>query len=179
VDTLLVRRGSQLLDREDGEMRAVFMKGYTEHLAVTFNSAIDSVRHDGPLFHLSISHDDSAPSNRDSEALLYCIGRVPNSDHIGIANTDLKPNARRCEPEKTHLRQASASRRSNKEGFEGSATILPSKRRDLSAPCRTRTCDPRIRNSLLPWSAMILYDATCAPRKPLDPVLKRIRRQNF
>ena len=26
---------------------------------------------------------------------------------------------------------------------------------------------------------MILYDPTCAPRKLLDPVLKRIRRQNF
>jgi mycothione reductase len=94
VDTLLVVRGSQLLDREDGETRAVFMKGFTEHVSVTFNSAIDSVTHDGSLFHLAISHDDSAPSNRDSEALLYCIGRVPNSDHIGIANSDLKPNAR-------------------------------------------------------------------------------------
>jgi dihydrolipoamide dehydrogenase len=94
VDTLLVVRGGQLLDREDGETRAVFMKGFTEHVPVTFNSAIDSVRHDGSLFHLAIRHDDSASSNRDSEALLYCIGRVPNSDHIGIANTDLKPNAR-------------------------------------------------------------------------------------
>jgi mycothione reductase len=26
--------------------------------------------------------------------LLFCIGRVPNSDNIGIQNTDLKPNAR-------------------------------------------------------------------------------------
>ncbi len=31
---------------------------------------------------------------RDSEALLFCIGRVPNSDNIGIQNTDLKPTAR-------------------------------------------------------------------------------------
>jgi dihydrolipoamide dehydrogenase len=44
-------------------------------------------------FHVRIAHADGTQSGRDSEALLFCIGRVPNSDNIGIENTDLKPNA--------------------------------------------------------------------------------------
>ena len=94
VDTLLVVRRDQLLDREDNETRAVFMKGFTRRVPVTFNSKIASATHDGARFHITIVHADGAQSDRDSEALLFCIGRVPNSDSIGIENTDLKPNAR-------------------------------------------------------------------------------------
>src|SRR5215469_2105062 len=94
VETLLVVRRDQLLDREDNETRAVFVKGFTRRVPVTFNSKIASATHDGSRFHITIVHADGAQSDRDSEALLFCIGRVPNSDNIGIENTDLKPNAR-------------------------------------------------------------------------------------
>jgi mycothione reductase len=93
VDTLLVVRRDQLLEREDNETRAVFMKGFATRVPVTFNSTIASATHDGSRFHIRITHADGAQSERDSEALLFCIGRVPNSDNIGIENTDLKPNA--------------------------------------------------------------------------------------
>jgi mycothione reductase len=104
VDTLIVVRGSQLLDREDAETRAVFMKGFTERVSVRFNSTIASVAHDGSLFHITMRHDDGAHSRLDSEALLFCIGRVPNSDNIGIQNTDLKPTARGYVETDDHLR---------------------------------------------------------------------------
>jgi mycothione reductase len=94
VDTVMIVRGGQLLDREDAETRAVFMKGFTGRVAVEFNSTIASATHDGTLFHLGIAHADGTYSKRDSEALLFCIGRVPNSDNINIQNTDLKPTAR-------------------------------------------------------------------------------------
>src|SRR5260370_38360684 len=93
VDTLLVVRRDQLLDREDNETRAVFMKGFATRVAVTFNSTIASATHDGSRFHIRISHADGTQSERDSEALLFSIGRVPNTDNIDIENTDLKPNA--------------------------------------------------------------------------------------
>ena len=93
LDTLLVVRRDQLLDREDNETRAVFMKGFAARVPVTFNSTIASATHDGLRFHVRIAHADGTQSGRDSEALLFCIGRVPNSDNIGIENTDLKPNA--------------------------------------------------------------------------------------
>jgi mycothione reductase len=104
VDTLIVVRSDQLLDREDAETRAVFMKGFTERVSVTFNSTIASVRYDGSRFHVGIAHVDGTHSNRDSEALLFCIGRLPNSDNIGIQNTDLKPNARGYVESDDHLR---------------------------------------------------------------------------
>ena len=94
VDTLLVVRRDQLLDREDSEIRATFRKGFTGRVSVMFNSKIKSAAHDGSRYRLTIAHADGTTSERDSEALLYCIGRVPNSDNIGIENTDLKPNAR-------------------------------------------------------------------------------------
>jgi mycothione reductase len=93
VDTLLVVRRDQLLDREDNETRAVFMKGFSNRVPVTLNSTIASATHDDSRFHIRIAHADGTQSERDSEALLFCIGRVPNSDNIGIENTDLKPNA--------------------------------------------------------------------------------------
>jgi dihydrolipoamide dehydrogenase len=68
------------------------MKGFTERVPVAFNSTIASTTHDGSRFHIGIVHADGTQSDRDSEALLFCIGRVPNSDNIGIENTDLKPN---------------------------------------------------------------------------------------
>jgi mycothione reductase len=94
VDTLMLVRHHQLLDREDNETRAVFIKGFTERVPVKFNSTIASAAHDGSRFHIGITQADGTHSSRDCEALLFCIGRVANSDNIGIENTDLKPNTR-------------------------------------------------------------------------------------
>ncbi len=94
VDTLLVVRRDQLLDREDSEIREIFTKGFTSRVPVTFNSRINSAARDGSGYRITITHEDETTSERKSEALLYCIGRVPNSDNIGIENTDLKPNTR-------------------------------------------------------------------------------------
>jgi len=92
VDTLLVVRSDQLLDREDSETRDVFKKGFTERVPVTFHSKISSVTYEGSRYRITIAHADGTISERDSEAFLYCIGRVPNSDDIGIEKTDLRPN---------------------------------------------------------------------------------------
>ena len=68
-------------------------RGDGEQVLVTFYSTIASAAHDGSRFHLRIGHADGTTSKLDSEALLFCIGRVPNSDNIGIKNTDLKLNS--------------------------------------------------------------------------------------
>ncbi len=93
VDTRLVVRRDHLLDREDNETRGVFVKGFTARVPVSFNSTVASAEHDGSVHRLTIAHADGTETPRDTEALLYCIGRVPNSDHVGIESTDLKPNA--------------------------------------------------------------------------------------
>jgi mycothione reductase len=106
VDTLMVVRRDQLLDREDDETRAVFMRGFTERVPVAFNSTITSAMHDGQGFKIEFVHVDGTHTNRESEALLFCIGRVPNSDDIGAENTDLKPNTRGYIETDDHLRTA-------------------------------------------------------------------------
>lgn len=104
VDTLLVVRRDQLLDREDNETRAVFMKGFTARVPVSFNSTIASSKHDESGHCITIAHADGTETTRDSEALLYCIGRVPNGDHIGLENTGLKPNSKGYIETDDHLR---------------------------------------------------------------------------
>ncbi len=104
VDTLLVVRRDHLLDREDFETRSVFMKGFTARVPVAFNSTIACAEHDDSGHLLTIAHADGTEVSRDSEALLYCIGRVPNSDHIGLECTDLKPNAHGYIETDDHLR---------------------------------------------------------------------------
>ena len=71
VDTLLVVRRDQLLDREDNETRAVFMKGFTLRVPVAFNSTIAFAAHDKSGYHIAIAHAGGTTTERDSEALLY------------------------------------------------------------------------------------------------------------
>jgi mycothione reductase len=104
VDTALIVRGDKLLDREDAETRAVFTKGFTNRVPVTFNATIASAAHDGSCYRISLAHDEGGTTWRESEALLYCIGRIPNSDSIGVLNTDLKPNAEGFIESDEHLR---------------------------------------------------------------------------
>ncbi len=72
VDTLLVHRGHKLLEREDEEVQAVFQAGFPVPTAL--NTGLDEL-------------------DREAEVLLLAVGRVPNTDRIGIENTDLEPNA--------------------------------------------------------------------------------------
>ena len=59
----------------------------------------DEVTHDGERFHIRFGDE-----TRTSEALLLAIGRVPNTDDIGIENTDLVPNERGYIEVDDHLR---------------------------------------------------------------------------
>ncbi len=71
VDTLLVHRGDKLLEREDEEAQAAFQAGFPVPTAL--NTTLEG-------------------TDREAEALLLAIGRVPNTDRIGIENTDIVPN---------------------------------------------------------------------------------------
>lgn len=93
VDTRLIARGADLLEREDSEIRTIFQRVFAERVPVHFHSEITSARHDGTEFHLRITQADGSTTERTSEALLFCIGRVPNTNQIQIENSGLTPNA--------------------------------------------------------------------------------------
>jgi len=63
----------------DNETRSFFINGFSTHVPVTSTRHCGPPTHDGSGLH---SHRPRRwhPSERDSEAMLFCIGRVPNSD---------------------------------------------------------------------------------------------------
>ncbi|MCZ6571809.1 MAG: NAD(P)/FAD-dependent oxidoreductase [Planctomycetota bacterium] len=100
VETTLLVRTEHLLGREDEEACAVMQKGFTERVPTRFNVFVEAVAHEDGSFLLTLSDG----SEHTSEALLFAIGRIPNSDQIAIENTDLKPNAHGYVESDDHLR---------------------------------------------------------------------------
>jgi mycothione reductase len=93
VETVQVVRGTKLLEREDWEIQALFQRGYTAQVPVQFETKIKTAKYDGSKFHIELAGAGGQPSQRVSEALLFCIGRIPNTDQIGLEKTDLQRNA--------------------------------------------------------------------------------------
>jgi dihydrolipoamide dehydrogenase len=94
VETLQVVRGNKLLEREDAEIQALFQRGYTARVPVQFETVVSAVKHDGSKFHIELASQDRKSAERISEALLFCTGRIPNTDQIGLEKTDLRRNAK-------------------------------------------------------------------------------------
>ena len=94
VETLQVVRGTKLLEREDWEVQALFQRGYIARVPVRFETKVNAAKYDGSKFHIELVGADDQPSERVSEALLFCIGRIPNTDQIGLERTDLRRNAK-------------------------------------------------------------------------------------
>ena len=93
VETLQVVRGNKLLEREDAEIQALFQRGYTARVPVQFETAVSAAKHDGAMFHIELTGQGKS-AERISEALLFCIGRIPNTDQIGLEKTNLRRNAK-------------------------------------------------------------------------------------
>jgi mycothione reductase len=94
VETLQVVRGNKLLEREDAEIQALFQRGYAARVPVQFETAVSAAKHDGSKFHMELAAQEGKSSERISEAVLFCIGRIPNTDQIGLEKTDLQRNAK-------------------------------------------------------------------------------------
>src|SRR5258708_30803915 len=88
VETLQVVRGNKLLEREDEEIQALFQRGYTVQVPVRFETEVSAAKYNGSKFHIELAGRDGKSSERISDALLFCIGRIPNTDQIGFDKTD-------------------------------------------------------------------------------------------
>jgi mycothione reductase len=94
VETSQAVRGNKLLEREDAEIQALFQRGYTSRVPVQFETVVSGVKYDGSKFHIELAGQEGKSAERISEALLFCIGRIPNTDQIGLEKTDLRRNAK-------------------------------------------------------------------------------------
>jgi dihydrolipoamide dehydrogenase len=94
VETWQVVRGTKMLEREDEEIQALFQRGYTTHVPVRFETEVRAVKYDGIKFQIQLVGKEGESTERVSEALLFCIGRIPNTDQIGLEKTGLQRNAK-------------------------------------------------------------------------------------
>jgi dihydrolipoamide dehydrogenase len=82
TETTLLNRSGTLLPNEDEEVRAVFQAGFTARIPTRLNAEVSAV--EGRRIRLA----DGA--TLEAEAVLFAIGRVPNTDGIGIERTMIR-----------------------------------------------------------------------------------------
>jgi len=93
VETTVVNRGGKLLRAEDEEIRDVFCKGFTARIPVKLNTSFSNIEYRDGMFNLNLKSKTGEERSHSSEALLFAIGRVPNTDSLGLQNTTIKMNA--------------------------------------------------------------------------------------
>lgn len=88
VETTLLSRGSVLLNREDEDISAIFKEEFTKNVNVLFDAKISQVTHKDNTFTIDYDSPEGKKSHT-SEALIEAIGRIPNTDNLGLENTSV------------------------------------------------------------------------------------------
>lgn len=101
VETHLLVRGERLLPQEDDEISAIFAEEFSKNVTVHYNTTITDAKHTDDKFQLSFN--DATNSSLETDALLYAIGRVPNTADLGIENTSIQKNERGFIPNNDYL----------------------------------------------------------------------------
>jgi mycothione reductase len=83
VATTLCVRDDKLLAEVDHEIRDVFTSAFKDQVDLRFETTMASLRHDGAEFRCEVTGPEGRYEHR-SEALLLAVGRVPNSDDLGL-----------------------------------------------------------------------------------------------
>lgn len=83
VATTLIVRDTVLLSQVDEEVRTEFTTGFEADVDIRFSTEISAVSHANQSFAMTLK-GNAEESSHNSEALLFAIGRVPNSDDIGL-----------------------------------------------------------------------------------------------
>lgn len=94
VETKLLVRDQKILGNEDEEIAAIFKEQFTKHVGVAFDTSIKAINYDEDKFILTLENKNGKQTEHESEALLYAIGRVPNTDTLKLKNTDIKVTPR-------------------------------------------------------------------------------------
>lgn len=85
VRTHMIVRERELLSAEEEETRALFQEAFIQRLDVRFGAEVEHATHDGEAYRVTLSTGDIL----DVEGLLLAVGRVPNSDDLGLEHTDI------------------------------------------------------------------------------------------
>ena len=94
IKTRLLVRGQRLLPMEDEEIGEIFQEQFTKNVPTSFGTSITSLEKTAEGFQMELTQADGSKEAHQSEQVLFAIGRVPNSDDLGIENTDLQLDKR-------------------------------------------------------------------------------------
>lgn len=81
---------SELIRREDREIKAEFQKVFSKNNTLHEGAVPEKIEHDGNLFSVLIRHKDGSTKTLEAEALLVATGVIPNTDKLGLENTDIE-----------------------------------------------------------------------------------------
>ncbi|QBG48549.1 dihydrolipoyl dehydrogenase [Verrucomicrobia bacterium S94] len=81
---------SELLRREDREIKAEFHRVFSENNTLHEGCTAENVEHDGSVFKVTIQDRNGAKKILEAEALLVATGVIPNTDALGLENTSIK-----------------------------------------------------------------------------------------
>ncbi len=94
VQTRLVVRGDRLLPAEDGDISRIFTEQFSKNVAVDLHTKVVAVDHNDGQFTIGLEKAAGEVQTHRSEALLFAIGRLPNTDQLGLENTGIELNRR-------------------------------------------------------------------------------------
>lgn len=94
VETRLVVRGDRLLPAEDQDISRIFTDQFTHNVPTDLNTRVVAASHDGDGFAIDLETADGETLTHRSEALLFAIGRLPNTHDLGLENTGIETNDR-------------------------------------------------------------------------------------
>jgi len=89
VPATILAREDRLLGREDEETAGVFCKAFEQRVDVRYNTVLERAEYDGTRYTLHVS----GGTTLETGALVVAIGRVPNSDDLGLENTSIRTSA--------------------------------------------------------------------------------------
>ncbi len=94
VETRLVVRGDRLLPAEDGDISRIFTEEFSKNVSVDLHTEVASVDYRDGRFEIGLVKAGNRVEDCRSEALLFAIGRLPNTDQLGLDNTGIELDAR-------------------------------------------------------------------------------------
>ncbi|MHC4955874.1 MAG: dihydrolipoyl dehydrogenase family protein [Planctomycetota bacterium] len=89
VPATILARDGRLLGREDEETAGIFCEAFGQRVDVRYNTIMERAEFEDGRYELHLSDGTTL----ETGALVLAIGRVPNSDDLGLENTSIRTNA--------------------------------------------------------------------------------------
>jgi mycothione reductase len=94
VETRLLVRGDRLLPAEDGDISKIFTEEFSENVTVDLQTSVVSAEYRDGQFEIGLEKESGGVETHHSEALLFAIGRLPNTDQLGLDTTGIELDRR-------------------------------------------------------------------------------------